>query len=575
MNDFMGVNIHAQLYFNHYLGANTNYDISIPFRWVRNYHPWDWFEAQNDNYQWNFSGEGKWKWFDNYYKLLNEDSVNLLICVMSPPSWITGGKISFHDNGDGSTENNYRECAEYLAQLATRYGPTGAHPDSQIETSDKSQGLDYCRYFEDSNEPNQWWETSGWNPNNFGVFLNATHDGLGVSTDVSLPIAGVKKGDANAFHVLGGMAGTALTKSDKFNGSYLDTAVKATGRNANQVMDVINFHLYWNTTDTIPWPWTNAIGVSPENGIYERSDSSIFKMKAWRDKNAPGTPIWLTEFGWDTYTGGGSNHSYQYAPELQQANYIMRSFALLKREGIDKAFVYFDQDPNSASTVQYASSGLVKDEANGFARKRSFFYMSTMRNILGNYTFTKADRHAEGSPQIYQYRYTRTSNDIVLMVWCRSAKTLVDNGAIVSNYQIDFPEMISCTQVKPENNDLDGVSSELVVANPGTSLSNVTVPLVSETPLFLKVTTNLQTNVSKQHLIKHSSVYRITGHKVSFSNFPDHSVITISLLNGAIVWKRNTGTSRNASFTAQNGLYTYSIKGKYISDAGIFMIKGQ
>jgi hypothetical protein len=39
MNDFLGVNVHQQLWQYHYLGTNTNDDMHIPFRWVRNYHP--------------------------------------------------------------------------------------------------------------------------------------------------------------------------------------------------------------------------------------------------------------------------------------------------------------------------------------------------------------------------------------------------------------------------------------------------------------------------------------------------------------------------------------------------------
>ncbi len=560
MNDFMGVNIHAQLYFDHYNGTFADYDISLPFRWVRNYHPWGWFESVNDNYQWNFSGEGKWKWFDDYYNRLAQDSINILITLISPPAWVTGAPCVFNDNGDGSDENHYRESAEYLAQLAARYGPSGNIADEKLESSDAFKGLDLCRYFEDSNEPNQWWETNTWNPVNFGKFLNAAHDGSGVSIDESVPLAGVKQGDSNAYHVLGGMAGTALVKSTAFDGSYLDTAVKSSGRSASQIFDVINFHQYWNTTDSIPWPWTGASGVCPENGIYERGDSSVFKMLRWRDLNAPGRPVWLTEFGWDTYSGGGNNHSYQYAPELQQANYIMRSFALLKREGIDKAFVYFDQDPNSSSTTQYASCGLVKNKANSYQRKISYYFMTTMRRVLGEYHFSGAEKHAEGNPQVFVYRYSRTVQDEVLMVWCRDPKSIVDNGTTLSNYEINIPGMNSCMQIVPKNGSLDGESNSLPVINQGDSGASVVVPLVSETPRFLKLALSGVSTVTSKKVTSGSVSCRVKGRSIQFYGIPSGAGVEMYRLDGKLLLKYNS-VSGTQSIELSPGTFIYRIEG--------------
>jgi hypothetical protein len=565
MNDFMGVNVHQQLWQYHYLGTNVDYDMHIPFRWVRNYHPWDWFEPTNDTYLWNFQGEGKWKWFDEYYRRLSLDSVNILICVQGAPAWVSGGSIHPYDNGTGTTENNYREKAEYLAQLAARYGHTGTVPANKLETSDKTQGLDYCRYFEDFNEENNWWDTQDWQPGLYGKFLNAAHDGHGVTLDSALPIAGIKQGDANAFHVLGGLANNGIDKTGKFNGSYLDSAVKATGRSASQVMDVINIHLYWNNTDSIPWPWTGAAGVSPENGLFERGTNDIAEIQAWRDAHAPGMEIWLTEFGWDTYTGGGDNHSYQYAPELQQANYIMRSFALLKYLGLGKAFVYFDQDPNSSDATQYSSSGLVKDNSNGFSRKISYYYMSTMRSMIGEYHFTGADMHASGTPQLFIYRFARSAQDVVLMAWCRQANQRIDNGTTISNYNLTVNGMQTCTQVLPQPGQLYGQSNSLLVANPGTTTASVTVSQISETPPFLKLSgTGMSTTTVPASMPRPSSSFTVSvkGRSVSILGMKTGDAITVMRLNGAVVQTISNQHGEITQFTIAAGAYLYSIKNK-------------
>jgi hypothetical protein len=577
MNDFMGVNVHQQLWQYHYLGTNADYDMHIPFRWVRNYHPWTWFEPVNDTYLWNYQGEGEWKWYDEYYRRLDRDSVNLLICVLSPPSWVVGGTVRQFDNGDGSTENNYREKAEYLAQLSARFGPTGGHAQSDLETSDKVQGLDYCRYFEDANEENDWWDTAYWTPLQYGKFLNAAHDGRGVLTGASLPIAGVKEGDAKAFHVLGGLANNGIDKTPKCNGSYLDSAVIYSGRPASQVMDVINIHLYWNTTDSIPWPWTGAAGVCPENGLLERGNNDIAQIEAWRDAKAPGMQVWLTEFGWDTYTGGGDNHSYQYAPELSQANYIMRSFALLKYLGLAKAFVYFDQDPNSASATQYASCGLVKDATNNFSRKTSFFFMATMRAMIGDYYFASADKQASGSPQLYVYRFYRSAQDVVLMVWCRQAGQKVDNGTVIQNCAITVSGMQSCLQVKPQPGLLYGQSSILTVSNPGAGNASVTVPVVSETPLFLKLAgegMGTSTTPSSLSLGPHFAEPRVWKNSALFDGLDNGSIVTVFRTNGRISWRAAVVGNSIPAFSGVPGIYVYSIKAAcgHVSAKGIFVL---
>jgi hypothetical protein len=562
MNDFMGVNVHQQLWQYHYLGTNTGFDMHIPFRWVRNYHPWDWFEPTNNTYLWNFTGEGQWKWFDEYYKRLNQDSVNILICVQGAPSWVTGGSIHPWDNGNGNTEDNYREKAEYLAQLAARYGSSGGLPADKLETSDKIQGLDYCRYFEDFNEENNWWDTAYWPPSQYGKFLNAAHDGRNVAIGTGLPIAGIKQGDAKAFHVLGGLANNGIDKTSKCNGSYLDSSVLVCGRQANQVMDVINIHLYWNNTDSIPWPWTGAAGVCPENGLLERGTNDIAQIKDWRDTHAPGMEIWLTEFGWDTYTGGGNNHSYQYAPELQQANYIIRSFALLKYLGLGKAFVYFDQDPNSASTVQYSSSGLVKDNSNGFSRKISYYFMSTMRAMIGDYSFTSADKHASGSPQLFVYRFSRSAQDVVLMVWCRQGNQQFDNGATIQNYTLAQTGLESCTLITPQPAKLYGDSAILSVFAPGTASSQVIIPLVSETPRFLKMKlsdTGTSVKDLSQRRLSHPIHLRIVDNSATFAGVDAGSTITVFRMDGTVVWRNSFQTGNYKSFAGSAGVYTYFI----------------
>ncbi|WOO39754.1 PKD domain-containing protein [Rubellicoccus peritrichatus] len=483
MNDFMGINVHTALWRDYY-HPNADYthtDISKAFKWVRNYQRWDQFEPENDDYKWNSEDGGKIFYFDEYYRLLNEDGVNIVVVPMDPPDWVIGSAKFPIDNGTGEEPNNYRERAEFLAQMAARYGPTGGHAESRLETSDKVQGLDYVRYFEDHNEPNQDWREDIWPASYFGQYLNATHDGRGVIRNGEMPLAGIKQGDPNAIHVAAGLNNNGV------DDSFLDQMLLASGR---QAFDIINIHTYCRNTHlfpdgTFPYP-PEAKGTSPEYYIIESGLEEIQKTVEWRDANLPGTPIWLTEFGWDTLDKDGV-HSTNYAPELSQANYIMRTFPLVKKIGIEKAFLFFDFDPNSNSTKMFSTSGIFGNVSNGHETKIAYYFLTAMSQTIGEYAYDGAHIFGAGDPEVYAYSFSKSDTDVVVMLWCRERDALFDNGTTIPNYTFEAPYMTSCDLVVPTDDVIGGITTSLSITDAGLESASVTIPLLSETPVFLKV----------------------------------------------------------------------------------------
>ncbi len=483
MADFIGACANVNVY-----DGNRVYKFSKVFKWLRDYTRWEWIEGSNNTYSWT----GGWPDQDAYYSSLNQYGINILMCVQKGTSWISGSDNIPYDNGDGSSEVNYRERSEYMAQAAARYGQKNDHSSSDLESSDKKQGLDYVRYYEDFNEPNQYWSTPTWPANYYGKYANAVHDGNNCPGDGTQPIRGIKQGDPNVVHVLGGMAGTGV------GDGFLD-AVKNNSTGGRLSFDVLNFHVYCTGHDH---GGAND-GYAPEHNNYGLK-STVDEIKNWRDNNAPGTPIWCTEFGWDTYASG-SAHSYVYArnsyndAEKAQANYLMRSFALLKGWGIEKAFMFMEKDPDSNSTTQYSSCGIIKDD--GSTTKKSYFYLSCMQNVIGNLYFNKIDKYAIGNPAIYSYVFKNNEKTKqVYMIWCRDSNSDYDNGTTKNNYIYTIPFSTKCTQVKPTNNVTNGIKTELTITSPGTSYAHVTISQISETPLFLLCSGTFYTPDTPQNL---------------------------------------------------------------------------
>lgn len=486
--------------FSDFMGANQNVRIkdvtgyfvfASCFKWLRDYSEWSLLQYGSTDFtglttRWYFQGQ--------FYNQLNANGINVLHCIM-------GGNTALGIDYDfpvdpssaGTAESHYRYRAGMLGQLSARYGRKNNHPSASLLTTDKAQGLDYCRYYEDSNEPDQDWKSTLWPASRFAMYSSAAHDGRNCTSDSVRPIIGIKQGDPLAVHVMPGVV--------MGNTAYLDGIRNALGvARFNEICQVINYHTYCMRAT-----WYSG-GYSPENesyGLWKNTGPVI----AWRNANAPGVPIWCTEFGWDTYISGSTMSAVAargfYGPQTNQAIYLMRSFVLLQSWGIQKAFMFMQEDPGSGSGL-YSTSGVLT--FGGSQLKTSYFYLSQMQAVLGPHWYDSAlsaGTDVGGGIQHFAYSYRNQNNTHrILVLWCRRANTDFDNGASLANRVYSIPFMTSATQIRPVDKTSSPSRLVLTVNNPGTASAYVTVLSVSEIPIFLALggffTAAVPTGVSAQ-----------------------------------------------------------------------------
>ena len=423
------------------------------------------------------SGYGTWPFHTKFVKACIDNDVNLLICTQGSTEWASATGAT-HDPpfglNDGSEEVHYIDSAEFLAQLVARYGSNKVDA-SLLETEDKKTGLEYVMYYEDANEPDFWWHEPLWPGDLYGVYLNAVHDGRNLTPNDDYPLLGIKNADPNAVHVMGGLA--------EYDEDYLNDILSVS--NGRLPFDVINFHHY--CTDG----WGSTRGICPEHKT-RGLKPTVDKWQAWRDQRAPGMPIWLTEFGWDTYKSATGASSYIYAGEESQANYLLRSLFLLMGYGIDKGFVFFDKDPNSTGTVQFESSGILTDKNNGLKEKAAFYYLATLQNLVGDYSFVAVDKYAEGDPEVYSYalQSPTQATKYCYVLWCRNGKSKYDDGTTVSDFVFAKPGIKNAVLMQPVDLEEFGEEVEVSLENAGAENSFVTLPSLSEKPRFLFVELN-------------------------------------------------------------------------------------
>jgi hypothetical protein len=163
------------------------------------------------------------------------------------------------------------------------------------------------------------------------------------------------------------------------------------------------------------WPtWRRSFPEDPKIDFLKDIEAVI----AWRNANAPGKPVWLTEFGWDATTQPqateGTFKDWVGVTDQQQARYLVRALLVLSELDLGRAYIYFFNDEDEASV--HASSGLTRN----FTPKPAFHAVAHSYATLGDYRFSKAITKTPG--ELYVYEFTR-GGDPKQRIWAAWSPT--------------------------------------------------------------------------------------------------------------------------------------------------------
>src|ERR1041385_619478 len=129
--------------------------------------------------------------------------------------------------------------------------------------------------------------------------------------------------------------------------------------------DVLNIHTYAMADG---WPtWRRSYPEDPRTKFL----TSVQDLIDWRNANARGKEVWVTEFGWDA--SSKPNHpSGDFAKwdgnvsDERQAQYVVRAWLVFSSMDVQRAYMYFFNDADEPS--YHAASGLTRN----FEPKASF-----------------------------------------------------------------------------------------------------------------------------------------------------------------------------------------------------------
>ncbi|MBR2444739.1 MAG: hypothetical protein IKB27_05000 [Clostridia bacterium] len=482
--------------------GNTPVDSVICATVLREYHNFGWTYNLGRYPSEAAVFEGWMGNFDISYKEYYDAGINVIPCFQ----WnMTGTNLSNQVGDDGLPlysggeyvkgnfwnkfdPNTFFEYADAMFAFAARYGQNTSSNLLKIvknhTVSTPKVGLGYITWMELGNEPEGNWNGihNYYSAYQLAALTSAGYDGhcrtMVVSDEAGYHL-GVKNADPYMQVAMAGISGT----SNEYVAAMIYW-MKANRLDGKVAFDAFNVHQYMSKQVTLPNGNIGYEGICPEEADIVGTLSQLVEI---RNKYYSDKEVWITEFGWETNQSYGTTnaaHAYgDYNGKQVQAMWLTRTYLLLSAMGIDKATMYMCENTHNAvdeeSVGKFATSGVIGFKYDEYGeiveyKKDSYFYLYTLKNTLGSYTFNqKLEAYDEN---VLIYEYVNEEGKTAYALWCPTA-----NGTHHDGYKLRI-DGESATLVEAVNNDVDGVKTEL---EPD-SLGYVTVN-VSENPIYVVV----------------------------------------------------------------------------------------
>lgn len=197
-------------------------------------------------------------------------------------------------------------------------------------------------------------------------------------------------------------------------------------RGLEGMVDILNIHVY---AELKPWPtWQRSYPEDPKLPHYL---NDVRDLCAWRDHHAAGKAVWVTEFGYDATSKKPDPKSefakWEGQTEVQQAEWIVRSWLLFSALPIERAYLYFFNDADTPHL--HGSSGLTRN----FQPKPAFWAAAHLQKSLGEYHFSRVLEDLAGTRMVYEFTHSGEPQRRILVAWVPTAEGLP------TTYRLEIP----------------------------------------------------------------------------------------------------------------------------------------
>lgn len=417
-----------------FIGANGFVDDPVEMLeaigFLREYHNWAWdegnFAPDYPGFPYNqmqFAPSGPGWSYDDFYAQLKNDGIGISPCIQGSVPWLQG-KTAFPEDDkpvdnpglDATNPRSYHKKANFMYQFAARYGHTKIADSSLTLASNQKplSGLGLINYVEDWNEQDKGWKgkSAEFTPEEYAAMASADYDGHCNTLNLFGRKYGVKNADPTIKLVMGGLATLSVDYVKR-----MKTWFENNRCDKKFATDVLNFHIYTFKEGTNYGGKGPAL--SPEQGLLREKLMEVVK---YRNEQLPGKEVWVSEFGWDT-----NPESPLSAPEIGdmdrqevQGIWLIRAYMAFIAAGVDRAQMYMSRDVDPKDKTWFASCGLMGPKGD-FTPKKSWYYVSTMKNALKNTRYIGWQESADPNILIYKFKDI-SSKKGVYVLWAKTSK---------------------------------------------------------------------------------------------------------------------------------------------------------
>lgn len=323
-------------------------------RWVRDYHPVKW-DLEDDTSKlpgWPFA-KNRVSW-EKVYGSWHNEGLRTSACLQI-------------DDMQKDWKDMARDARAYAKAFAENFGPGGKWP--------------FVEYVELGNEPGLYDDTA------YRTIFEAMARGIREGNPrLKIATCNIEAGPSDRY-----WKGVDCLKG--FEDLY----------------DVIRIHRYAIAEQ---WPvWRRTYPENPKVPFL----SSIQHLLDWRDKNAPGKPVWVSEFGWDACSKApdpkGEWAKWVDSTDEEQAQWMVRSYLLFAKMGVDKAFAYFFNDKDEAKL--HHASGITRN----YEPKPAYHAIAWMLRSLVDYRFSKVIRESLEDGYVFEFTPEKPGAPVIWAAW--------------------------------------------------------------------------------------------------------------------------------------------------------------
>jgi hypothetical protein len=175
------------------------------------------------------------------------------------------------------------------------------------------------------------------------------------------------------------------------------------------LVDVYDLHTYAHKTG---WPtWEPSYPEDPQLAYLK----NVRDVIAWRDRNDAGKRVSVSEFGYDSTTKPnyttGTFKDWKGVTDLQQAQYLTRSYLAFSEMDVDRAHMFWFNDNDTPQL--FGSSGLTRN----YEPKPSYFAVEQLQSVLGDYRFDRVVRKVDGDVYVYAYTSDADPDQTIWAIW--------------------------------------------------------------------------------------------------------------------------------------------------------------